>query len=72
MVKAVKHLILAWPGSVSEHCLRSFVASNWQSGWVGALLLDVFYSMGLQDEHIEAMTQLNFSGATDPHNSVSS
>eukprot|EP00291_Cryptomonas_curvata_P018852 CAMPEP_0172168344 /NCGR_PEP_ID=MMETSP1050-20130122/10082_1 /TAXON_ID=233186 /ORGANISM="Cryptomonas curvata, Strain CCAP979/52" /LENGTH=445 /DNA_ID=CAMNT_0012839249 /DNA_START=284 /DNA_END=1621 /DNA_ORIENTATION=+ len=45
-----------------------FVASNWQSGWVGALLLDVFHSMGLQDEHIEAMTQLNFSGATDPHN----
>lgn len=49
----------------------SFVASNWRTGWVGALMSDIFSSFGLQDEHIDAMTQANFSGATDPLNMVS-
>ena len=54
----------------SKWFLCSFIASNWQSGWVGALMKDVFLSLGLQDGNIEAMTQVNFSEATDPLNKV--
>jgi hypothetical protein len=50
----------------------SFVASNWNSGWVGALMADVIQSLGLEDGDIDAMTRLNFSSATDPKNKVDS
>ena len=50
----------------------SFVASNWNSGWVGALMADVIQSLGLEDGNIDAMTKLNFSEATDPKNKVRS
>ena len=50
--------------------LLSFVASNWKTGWVGALMTDVIQSLGLKDAYIEAMTQANFSNDTDPTNPV--
>eukprot|EP00291_Cryptomonas_curvata_P029309 CAMPEP_0172208410 /NCGR_PEP_ID=MMETSP1050-20130122/34448_1 /TAXON_ID=233186 /ORGANISM="Cryptomonas curvata, Strain CCAP979/52" /LENGTH=649 /DNA_ID=CAMNT_0012887981 /DNA_START=237 /DNA_END=2183 /DNA_ORIENTATION=- len=45
-----------------------FVASNWRSGWVGALMGAVFDDLGLKEENIEAMTKANFSVDTDPKN----
>ena len=48
----------------------SFVAENWQYGWLGQFMFQIF-SSNLQLKNIVAMTSLNFTGATDPKNKTS-
>jgi hypothetical protein len=50
----------------------SFVAENWQSGWLGQFMWGVFSNqLGLKSDDIVAMTTLNFTGATSPKNKTS-
>lgn len=57
--------------NVSES-IFSFVAENWQYGWIGQFMWKVLSDdLGLQGDRIIAMTTLNFTGSTDPHNATS-
>jgi hypothetical protein len=50
----------------------SFVAENWQSGWLGKFMWGVFSDqLGLKSSDIVAMTTLNFTSATSPKNATS-
>lgn len=50
----------------------SFVAENWQYGWIGQFMWKVLSTdLGLRGQEIVAMTTLNFTGATDPRNATS-
>lgn len=52
--------------------LDSFVAENWQYGWMGQFMWGVFTKyMDLQSGDILAMTTINFTSATDPQNASS-
>jgi hypothetical protein len=47
----------------------SFVAENWQYGWMGQFMWGVFNShLKMESSDIIAMTPLNFTNATDPKN----
>jgi hypothetical protein len=50
----------------------SFIADNWQHGWMGQFMWGVFTEyMGLEGSDIAAMTTANFSEATNPLNETS-
>ncbi len=50
----------------------SFVAKNWQHGWMGKFMWGVFTNyLGLEEGDIIAMTSANFSMATNPQNTTS-
>jgi hypothetical protein len=50
----------------------SFVAKNWQHGWMGKFMWGVFTNyLGLEEGDIIAMTSANFSMATNPQNITS-
>ena len=51
---------------------HSFVADNWNSGWMGKFMWRVLrIHLGLKNQDIQAMTSINFTGATDPKNATS-
>ena len=50
----------------------SFVAENWQQGWMGQFMWGVFSNyLNVQNSNIVAMTTINFTGATNPKNATS-
>ncbi len=54
------------------HPVLSFMAENWNSGWMGQFMWGVFSDyLQLDGSNIIAMTPINFTDATNPKNPAS-